>query len=197
MNDDYDAEKRDQYLEQTRRTAELQKTDPIRALEEMQILAEKGSVNGMLFLGRAYQKARGASVDLKLSEKWYRRALERGSKQASLYLGAIYWNQKDYAKSYEAFSTGAKMDYAPAIYWLGRHYRDGLGVDRQPDKARLLFEQASAKGNLIAEGAVARLLVSGRFGFSGILKGLYRFFRVHKNAVVACWKDELHERFRH
>ena len=176
---------------------ELEKTNPIGAIEKMRTLAEKGSVNSMLQLGWIYQKGIGTATDLKQAERWYRGAVEKGSKQATHHLGTIYWKQKDYAKAHEAFSIGESMDWAPAIYWLGRLYRDGLGVNKQPDKARLLFEQASVLGNLLATNALARMFMSGQFGFLNIFKGLHLFLRARKEVVAACMKDELDDRVRH
>lgn len=76
-------------------------------------------------------------------------------------------------------------------------YRDGLGIDKQPETARALFEQASLQGNLFARMALAKLLMSGRFGVAKIFKGFNLYLVTLKNAMAACSKDEIDDRFLH
>lgn len=168
----------------------LLETDPARAVRELQSLAEQGSLYGMLYLGWAYQKGTGTAADAKQAEVWLRRAFEKGSKLAIYYLGHFYLQQQEYSKAHEVFAVGASMQYAPAIYCLGQMYVDGTGVSKQPDKARALLEQATALGHVFAKRSLAKLLISGQFGFFSILRGCSLFLGALKDGFVVGMKED-------
>lgn len=169
----------------------LLETDPARAVKELQSLAELGSLSSMLYLGWAYQKGTGVDVDTKQAEIWFRRAYEKGSKLAIYYLGHLYLGQQEYSKAQEVFAVGASMDYAPAIYCLGQMYVDGAGVSKQPDKARALLEQATALGHIFAKRSLAKLLMSGQFGFFSIFRGGFLLLGALKDGLVVGMKEDL------
>lgn len=176
----------------------LLETDPVRAFQELRTLTEKGSPHSMLLLGWAYERGLGTTADMKQAETWYRRAYEKGSKkvskEAACHLGYIYLQQKNSDKAHEAFAAGAAMDYAPAIYRLGVMYRYGRGVNKQPDKARSLFERASVLGHVFAKAELAKQLMSGQFGFFNIFRGFYMFLCAHKDLFGVGTKDEFSDR---
>lgn len=78
----------------------------------------------------------------------------------------------DYARAFAAFTTGAALDEPTALYDLGVLYRRGLGVPKQPHKARPLFERAAALGNVFAQRDLAFLLLCGHGGFRQRFQGL-------------------------
>ena len=166
----------------------LLETDPAKAVKELQGLAELGSLLSMLYLGWAYQKCAGIG-DIKQAEIWFRRAYEKGSRLAIYHLGHLYLKQQEYAKAHEIFSAGATMDYAPAIYCLGQMYMDGAGISKQPDKARTLLERATALGHVFAKRSLARLLMSGRFGFFSIFKGCFLLLGAVKDGLVVSMNE--------
>lgn len=168
----------------------LMETDPAQAVKELQLLAERGSSYSMLYLGWAYQKGTGASVDAKQAERWFHRAVENGSKLAIYYLGHFYLQQQEYSKAHEVFVMGVSKQYAPAIYCLGQMYLDGTGVSKQPDKARALLEQATALGHVFAKRSLAKLLMSGQFGLFSILRGCSLFLGALKDGFVVGMKDD-------
>lgn len=137
-------------------------------------LIEKGSVHAMVHLGYLYahriEDAGGS--DLCEAEHWYRMACEAGSPEAGFHLGRLYLKNQSSDQAREAFEIGAGRGYAPCLFHLGRIYRDGLGVESQFDRAREMFERAASLDHIYAKRALGRLLLSGRFGFLGRLKGL-------------------------
>lgn len=161
------------------------KTDPDRAFQELQRLVERGSPHSMLYLGSAYERGIGTSANIMQAKKWYRLAQEKGtkrvSKEAAYHLGRLYLEEKNNVMAYEAFSASAAMEYAPGIYRLGVMYRCGFGVTKQPDKARALFEKASALGEVFAKAEIAKQFMAGQFGFSNVFKGFYLFLRAYLN----------------
>ncbi|MHB8347890.1 MAG: hypothetical protein ACYDHM_12035 [Acidiferrobacterales bacterium] len=90
-------------------------------------------------------------------------------------MGWIYLERHDYARAFQAFAAGAALDDPPAIYDLRVLYRRGLGVGKQPEKARALFERAAALGNLFAKRDLALLLLCGHAGFLARFKGFLQY----------------------
>ncbi|MGQ0593582.1 MAG: tetratricopeptide repeat protein [Gammaproteobacteria bacterium] len=175
----------------------LLETDPTCAVKELQSLAELGSLYSMLYLGWAYQKGTGTRVDTKQAEIWFRRAYQKGSKLAIYYLGHLYLQQQEHSKAHEVFAAGVSMDYAPAIYCLGQMYVDGAGVSQQPDKARALLERATALGHVFAKRSLAKLLISGQFGFFNIFRGCFLLLGAVKDGlVVGMTEDSSSDRLR-
>ena len=168
----------------------LLEIDPARAVRELRLLAEQGSLYGMLYLGWAYQKGTGTAADAKQAEAWFRRAFEKGSKLAIYYLGHLYLQQQEYSKAHEVFAVGASMQYSPAIYCLAQMYVDGAGVSKQPDKARALLEQATVLGHVFAKRSLAKLLMSGEFGFFSIFRGCSLFLGALKDGFVVGMKED-------
>jgi TPR repeat protein len=172
--------------------------DPVRACIEFQSLAELGSLTGMLYLGWLYQKGIGSVVDFKKAETWYRRAYEeKSSKLATYYLGNLYLDMKDYSRAQEAFTAGLLMEYAPAITCLGQMYVDGIGVSKDLEKARSMFEKATLLGHIFAKRRLAKLLMSGKFGLLNILRGCILFFEgINEVIIVGIKEGSLSDRIR-
>ena len=82
------------------------------------------------------------------------------------------------------------MQYAPAIYCLGQMYVDGTGVSKQPDKGRALLEQATALGHVFAKRGLAKLLMSGQFGFFNTFRGGCFFLGALKDGVVVGMNED-------
>lgn len=148
--------------------------DPSEGEVLLRALVEKGSAHAMLHLGYLYdiRLKDGGDPDLCEAEHWYRMACEAGSPEAAFYLGCLYLKTKNNDQAREAFEIGARRGYAPCLFYLGRIYRDGWGVEAQCDRAREMFERAASLDHLYAKRALGRMLLSGRFGFWGRFKGL-------------------------
>lgn len=153
------------------RAFDAMKTNRPWALGEFQALAELGSPISMQMLGRMYALGWGTPADMDLAMTWYRRAQERGDWRSPFFLGWIYLQRADYEKAFEAFTAGAALDHAPALYALGGLYRRGLGVAKQRKKARALFERAAALGHLFAKRDLALL----RLRHGGFRQRLHAF----------------------
>ena len=89
------------------------------------------------------------------------------SPQTTYRAGKQFYDQKQYARAYEAFSEAAALDYPAALRKLGYMYRYGLLVPRDVIRAREFWERAVAKGDGYATGFLGQLLLHGtsrRFG---------------------------------
>lgn len=171
-----------------RQANEMRDTDPARSFQEYRVLAEKGLPYAMLGLAFNYMKGLGTPVDCAQAEVWCRRAYDTGSgntkAMATYFLGWCYLKLNNYPKALEILSAGADMNYGPSIYRLAQMYRGGLGVEKQPDKIRVLNERAAALGHLLAKRDLALQLMSGRFGVGNIFKGFVLLLRFAKEAII-------------
>jgi TPR repeat protein len=60
-------------------------------------------------------------------------------------LGQIAYGEKDFSDSLIWFKRAAKLNHARAIYYIGRHYWNGQGVERNKKEAMKLFHEAADK----------------------------------------------------
>jgi len=67
------------------------------------------------------------------------------------------FNEDNYTLSLELFNTLAKDNYVDAIYMVGRHYKDGLGVPKDEDRALSIWKRASRRGSLDAQYALLEI----------------------------------------
>jgi TPR repeat protein len=172
----------------------LLEANPGRAIAELQSLAESGSVLSMIYLGWIYQTDN--NIDMKKAESWLRRACDKGSKLAIYYLGHLYLKQREYEKAREIFMYGDSNDYAPATYCLAEMYIDGSGAKKQLEKARELLEKATSLGHVFAKRSLARLLMSGRFGFFNMFRGFFLLLGALKDGFVVGIKEPSSDRLR-
>jgi TPR repeat protein len=181
-----------------RHAIDVKRVNPLEGEVLLRRLVEKGSVQSMVHLGYlyAYRVEDSGGPDLREAERWYRRACEAGSVEAGFHLGRFYLKTKSNDQAREAFEIGARRGYAPCLFHLGRMYRDGLSVESQFDRAREMFERAASLDHIYAKRALGRLLLSGRFGFLGRLKGLRLVLAAAIDATKEIQKNPDSERLK-
>jgi TPR repeat protein len=155
--------------------------DPEEALVELKALADRGSIASMLYIAHTYRKLKR---DLPQSNEWFRRAMNAGSPLGSYELARNYRNARNYAQALEILKVGDANDYAPSIHLLGVMYWKGVGVDKDIDKARKLFERASALGHVYAKRNLGTLLIKGHYGPRQAFRGLTLWAHAIKDAWV-------------
>ena len=115
--------------------------------------ADPAEINAARTLGVAYRDGVGVQADRAASLKWFRQAANRGDTYAAAEIGFAYWNG----------TPPYPVDNVAAVQWLliaaasptetqaqldlGVAYRDGRGVERDPNKARYWFGQAALHGD--------------------------------------------------
>lgn len=71
------------------------------------------------------------------------------------------FNAKRYPTAFSEFSYLANAGDVTAMYYLGQMYRDGLGVEKNTERAVQLFEQAEGAHNTEATTTLGRMLLYG------------------------------------
>lgn len=107
-----------------------------------------GDLDGMYYLGYAYEKGIGVAADPKKAFDYYSRAAKSDStdladqhaiKLSNTAIGLLYMKgngvEADTQKAIEYFSSASDKGYAKASYYLGQIYENGLDVDRDYEKA--------------------------------------------------------------
>lgn len=127
-------------------------------------LAAAGSPTAWTSLGWMYEHSAGVERSVRDAENCYGKAIALGDVPANFYLARLLVGQKDYRKAFTYFSAAADLGHVPSIYWLGRSYLTGRGVDRDVSKAERYLKDAMDKGHLYARRDYHRCRLGGAFG---------------------------------
>jgi TPR repeat protein len=175
---------------------ELLKKEPERALPILAKVADEGSLLSMIYLGDAYRKGIGVSVDIAEAKKWLRRATDAGSRVAPHQLGLVHLDLKEYQQAEEMFRLGASWHYLPSLYRLGVMFADGVGTTPQPVLAREFFESASSRGHVFAKRRLASMLLRGSGGSVNIPRGVWLFVSGFIDAITGAVSDPVGQPMR-
>lgn len=121
-------------------------------------------------LGRAYQRRalqpglseedrKNAATSARLA---YDDAVKRGYVSALNDLAVLYESDRNYDQAIDLFKRGAQQGHPLAMYNLGLHYRDGIGVPRDDVQAAEWFARAAGAGLTSAMVQNGLALASGR-----------------------------------
>lgn len=149
----------------------LTTTDPKRAFEIRERLAEDGSVWATRQLGRHYHHGLGVSQNLERAEYFYYRAQLAGSWMATLQLSQLLF-QHDINEKWQAIlQNGVESEFIPAHFWLA-WYRYKTNPRRATARSvRPLMEIAGNAGHPGARLTLARWKGQGKFGLGKIREG--------------------------
>jgi len=179
----------------------LFKVDVRAAIEELKLLAQKGSLASMMYLGQLYRfggridalewpKPRHfVATDLHESEYWFRQAAKTGNIVAHYHLGRTLLKLRKYDEAKAALEFGVDRNFAPAIHMLGRMHLTGRGVEKNKEKARKLFERAAADGNILAKLSMARSFADAHESFPTRVRGRWLSLKALCEAVASYWSD--------
>ncbi|MBT9560597.1 MAG: SEL1-like repeat protein [Myxococcales bacterium] len=123
------------------------------------IAAEGGHVDAMVNLGLSLGNANRDDPEQIV---WLRRAIEKGSKEATGQLGFCYKNgmgglEKNTATANQWYLKSAALGDANAMYNLGVSYENGDGVEKNLATAAEWFERASKAGHADAPAKLERV----------------------------------------
>ena len=114
------------------------------------ITAEKNSESPNLayLLGLIYFNGYQLHKNKEVAEKWYLKAVEKGSLSAACKLGYYYINErKMYDKGFSVIEKAYTKGSTEATRILGLCYKNGIGVKKNRSKAKALLKEAAANGD--------------------------------------------------
>jgi len=165
----------------------LLSTDTPRALTELEELAMGGSVASMGYLGNTYKD--GSYADPLKAERWLRAAYERGSLNAALSLGGIYYRQGNFDLAERMFEDAALNGDGTGMHWLAKIYMRGQVTEEKYSKIKDLLEDATAQGQIRAKNSLAFLLMRGRYGIKSVPRGIFLYFSSLIDAFKVGFRD--------
>ncbi len=99
----------------------------------------KGYENTLIMLGTSYQQGKGVERDAAEAIKWFEKAVAAGIPFGNECIGSIYYNGDglpvDYQKAFVYFTKDESENAFCTIYALGEMYRQGLYVEKNPERA--------------------------------------------------------------
>lgn len=163
-------------LDAIRSAERLIKDDPQASFLQFRALAERGSAWSMFRAGWAYQTGYGVAANQLQAEHWYRLSFEGGCQQAQLRLGSIYTRRREFEQCEKIYEVDAHKNWAPALYYLAWAKLRQPKTPERLKAARILLEQAAARGDVGAEVDLAVLMSRGRFGLLLVPRGFHILF---------------------
>jgi len=135
-------------------------------LSKYQKNAENSGPTSQYNMGVVYQQGlNGEKFDLDKAVYWFKKAAEQGEEEAQANLGIIYYTEgtkyTNIPKALDIFSELSKKDNRVALNFLGRMYKDGVGVKQDNNKAFNLFNRAALLGDLSAQFNLGNMYFNG------------------------------------
>ena len=166
----------------------------VECIEEFESLVDEGSLQSMFYLGVAYRDGQGVETEEEKAVEYFVRASDLGFAIAGYNLGLLYFDQKKYRKSFETLSAWEDANYAPTLCRLASFYQNGYGVEKQIDKAKLLFERSSKLGNIWAKRRLAQIYMTGKFGVFRTVQGVALYLNAFVQWIFICKPEMADER---
>mmetsp|Transcript_176 Transcript_176/g.463 ORF Transcript_176/g.463 Transcript_176/m.463 type:complete len:498 (-) Transcript_176:170-1663(-) len=126
----------------------LFKSNISKAIENWKKAADLEAEDAHYHLGWCYEKGDGVQQDFKKSFEHYRAASAKVA-DAQKKIGLFYLHgqgveQKDVKEGVQWLARAVENDSRDAAYHLGKCYRNGVGVKKDPERAMKMFEKAGA-----------------------------------------------------
>ena len=142
------------------------------ALPAFSALAAEGSPHAWKSLGWMHQHAAGTAKDFAKAEACYRKAIGLGDSTANFYLARLLVEDQRLEEAFAYFLAEADQGHLSSIYWTGRCYLSGEGVEKDVEKAELYLKRAADKGHLYARRDCSLEKMHGTFGKRDLLNGV-------------------------
>lgn len=136
-----------------------------KALQHIQISADKGDVRAVTLLGYMYKVGRGVPQNDEEAVRLYRKAVDGGRSGAAVLLGLMYKSgrgvSQDDREAVRLFRKAAEDGKAAAMVNLGEMYRQGRGVSQDEREAIRLFRKAADDGDAGGMGVLGAMYLQG------------------------------------
>lgn len=192
---EHESDKNDAYTEEIYTAYNTWQSEPSKGFSELYSLAGKGSIRSIFYVACGYRDGLGVEVDEKLAETFFSQAHDSGYALASYNLGRFYLDREKYQRAFDVLSISEKLKYPPILSCLGYMYMKGYGIEKQLDRAKILFEESSELGNIWAKRRLSRVLMTGKYGVAGYIRGVFlKWVSIAQGAVIYA-RDPSDERF--
>ncbi len=106
--------------------------------------AHQGNISAQLALANAYFEGDGMEQDYKKAVRWYKRAAAYRSGTTYVYSAPV--GGENHGRVLPVQTGTASAGSLEAKYQLSRIYREGIGVEKNEEKARKWLERAERQG---------------------------------------------------
>lgn len=119
--------------------------------------AELGFADAILAMGWYYLNGVGVDSSVDQATYWYKKSARHGSTQAMFSLGQIAFDSQKWSDAKMWFQRAADKQHHRSLFWLGKHYWRGHGVELNKKMAKQLFHHATKKKVKEAQRAIRML----------------------------------------
>ena len=95
-------------------------------------------------MGWYYLRGVGVERDINLAKKWYRDSARRGEPMAMFSLGQVACIERDFSAALTWFTRASEAGHNRSLYWIGRLYWRGQGVETDKKEAMRYFHRAAS-----------------------------------------------------
>ena len=106
--------------------------------------AQPGYADAVLAMGWFYLNGAGVARDIERARRWYRDSARCGDTRAMFSLGQIAYDERDYSEALVWFRRASDAGHHRSLYFIGRHYWRGHGVERDKKEAMRYFHRAAS-----------------------------------------------------
>ena len=139
--------------------------------------SEQGEPGAQNNIGLLYDNGWGVVKNHSEAIDWYKKAAIQGEPIAQFNLAHCYQEECDFINAILWYEKSARQGYDGAQYNLGRMYYYGIGVKIDYEKAKRLFEEASANGHCNATTLLADIYHNGGYGVSKDYKKAFELYQ--------------------
>jgi TPR repeat protein len=130
--------------------------DEKRAFAHNAEAAHGGHADAVLAMGWFYLNGVGVGRDVDRARKWYRESARRSEPKAMFSLGQIAYDERDFSEGLRWFTRASDAGHVRSLYWLGKLYWRGHGVEQDRKQAMRYFHRA-ASSKVVEAQRVLRL----------------------------------------
>ena len=131
------------------------------AVSELECLAEEGSSEAALLLGKAWRDGRCAPPWEEEAERWFRIAAEAWNSQARYDLGVLLLDQGKNDEGIDLLVKAANQGNACALYRLGKEALTGTAMRKNVPWAITVLTYAAEAGHAYAQYTLGKLYLQG------------------------------------
>ncbi len=132
-----------------------------KGLEMLEQAFDKGYVNAGNHLADIYLSGRYVSRDIEKGHEWLFKVVEKGDERTMAILGHYLvtgtHGKIDRKKGLFFLESAIELDFMPAYLWLAALYKNGTGVEKNPEMARQWYEKGIAAGSRECAEALKQL----------------------------------------